>query len=308
MKPTTRNAARAAILGSGLLLVALGAFAKTPINQEHRLDPQGRLEIENIKGRIDVQTWDRPLVQLRGHLGEGVEKLEVDGDSRRLSIKVKYPNQGRLGFLSGDNSEPSELRLMVPLRAELDIDGVSADIDVQGTAARALSIDSVSGNVAVVGAPGEVGIDSVSGDMRLTINSADVDLESVSGDIDLRGRLGGRVQVATVSGDVDVRAHESRIRELEGESVSGDMAFATGLSSGGSISAESVSGDISLRLPPDLSADVSGESFSGDLSAPGAEIERPRHGPGASFQHRYGAGAGEIRMETFSGDAELRLD
>jgi hypothetical protein len=53
---------------------------------------------------------------------------------------------------------------------------------------------------------------------------------------------------------------------------------------------------------------VSGESFSGDLDAPGADIERPKYGPGSSFEHRYGSGNGEIRIETFSGDAELILE
>jgi DUF4097 and DUF4098 domain-containing protein YvlB len=70
---------------------------------------------------------------------------------------------------------------------------------------------------------------------------------------------------------------------------------------------ESVSGDLTLIVPRDLSAQVTGESFSGELSAPGAKIEREEYGPGSSFHSRYGAGKGEVRIETFSGDASLRL-
>ena len=66
-------------------------------------------------------------------------------------------------------------------------------------------------------------------------------------------------------------------------------------------------GDLTLTVPRDLSAQVTGESFSGDLSAPGAKIEREEYGPGSSFHTRYGAGKGEVRIETFSGDATLRL-
>ena len=70
------------------------------------------------------------------------------------------------------------------------------------------------------------------------------------------------------------------------------------------ISAGQLAADLA---PRDLSAKVSGESFSGDLNAPGAKIEREEFGPGSSFHTRYGAGKGEVRIETFSGDATLRL-
>ena len=35
--------------------------------------------------------------------------------------------------------------------------------------------------------------------------------------------------------------------------------------------------------------------------------QREEFGPGSSFQTRYGAGKGDVRIETFSGDATLRL-
>ena len=123
---------------AGLLVAPMlfnGALAATPINETRPLDARGHLSIENLKGRIDVRAWDRNEVKIEGSLGQGVEKLEISGDARRLSVKVKYPRSGGLGFFSGsDKSEPSQLRLMVPLQVDLDIDAVSADIDVSGIA------------------------------------------------------------------------------------------------------------------------------------------------------------------------------
>ena len=81
-----------------------------------------------------------------------------------------------------------------------------------------------------------------------------------------------------------------------------------GLAEGGEISSETVSGDIRLRLPRSLSARVSGETFNGDLEAPGAKIRTEEFGPGKSMEVRYGSGAGEIRIESFSGDAVLTLE
>ena len=39
----------------------------------------------------------------------------------------------------------------------------------------------------------------------------------------------------------------------------------------------------------------------------GAKIDKPQFGPGSSFEHRYGAGSGDIQLETFSGSVELLL-
>ena len=40
------------------------AFAATPINQSRPLDPRGRVEIENMKGTIEVRAWDRAEVKI----------------------------------------------------------------------------------------------------------------------------------------------------------------------------------------------------------------------------------------------------
>ena len=278
-------------------------MAATPINETRPLDARGKIEISNVKGRIQVRVWDKPQVHIGGSLGRGVEKLEIEGDASELEVKVRYPHN-----TNDRNSEPTDLVLDVPTLASLDIDGVSATIDVTGTAGRTLEINSVSGDVTVAGAPASADIESVSGDLRLTLNSANVEVQTVSGDITLRGRLTGEVKSETVSGTIGVDSRNERVKRLSSNSVSGDATLKVGLADGGKITAESVSGSITVIAPKSLSATVSGESFSGHLSAPGATIHKPEFGPGQDFEQRYGNGNGEIHMETFSGSAELRLE
>ncbi|SEL69672.1 Putative adhesin [Pseudoxanthomonas sp. GM95] len=293
------------LLALPFLLLALSAHATTPINQSHPLDARGKVEVENIKGRIQVRAWDKPEVQLRGTLGDGVEKLEVEGDGSDLQIKVRYPKGGGWG---GKSSGPTDLQLMVPIRAQLDLHAVSADVDVSGVAPDELSIESVSGSVIVAAAPRELSINTVSGDVTATANSSEVDIQTVSGGVTLRGRLNGEVEVETVSGDIHVAVKDERLRDLSTNSVSGSTRVSTGLARNGKVSLSSVSGGVLLTLPRDLSAHVTAETFSGDLKAPNAKIDRPEHGPGRSMDTRYGSGEGEIKLETFSGDAELRLE
>jgi DUF4097 and DUF4098 domain-containing protein YvlB len=281
-------------------LAALPALAGTPIDQTRPLDPRGRIEIENLKGRVEVRTWDRQEVKVTGTLGDGVEKLSLDGDRRNLRIEVKYPSR------SG-RTEPTVLVVQVPTLADLEIETVSADIDVHGIASRELSLESVSGDIVANGAPREARVESVSGDVRLTLNSGDVSVDTVSGELSLQGRLNGEVSMESVSGNLRLDNLGERLRRLSAGTVSGDMDLKVALQDGGEIRTESVSGDLLLRLPRDVSCEVSGESFSGDLSAPGAKIQREEFGPGSSFQTRYGAGKGDVRIETFSGDATLRL-
>ena len=282
------------------LCAAFPALAATPIDQTRPLDPRGRVEIDNLKGRVEVRAWDRPEVKITGSLGAGVEKLSVEGDRGALHIEVKYPNRA-------NNTEPTVLVVQVPLQADLEISTVSANIDVHGVAPRELSLESVSGDIVANGAPRRAAVESVSGDVVLTFNSGDVEASAVSGDLTLNGRLNGEVSVETVSGNMRVDSRGERLRRLSASTVSGDAELKAALAPDGEISMESVSGDLTLIAPRDLSAKVSGESFSGDLNAPGAKIEREEFGPGSSFHTRYGAGKGEVRIETFSGDATLRL-
>lgn len=300
----------AAALGLALATAAGTAPAATPILESRSLDARGRVEVENIKGLIEVRAWDRAEVKIEGSLGEGVEKLEIEGDRNRLRVRVRYPSRnGVLDFGNkGRRSEPTTLRLMVPLRADLDLSAVSADIVAWGVAPSRMNVQNVSGDTRIAGAPDDLDVNTVSGDLDLTINRGNVDAETVSGDIRISGRLGEEIAVQSVSGDVEVRVLDTAVRRLEGSSVSGDMDVRMALAPRSRVRLESVSGDVVLALPRASSAEVRAESFSGTLQAPGATVERPRHGPGSTLRQRYGSGDAEVSIETFSGDAAVRFD
>lgn len=281
-------------------------FGATPVDQTRALDARGHIEIDNLKGRIQVRGWDRNEVHITGSLGTGVEKLVIEGSGDHLEVRAQYPKQ--LGAWRGDRTGPTELLLQVPLRASLDIQSVSANVDVDGVAPDDLGVDTVSGDIVVAAAPRHADINSVSGSQRVTINSDDVKVEAVSGAIDLRGRLNGEVHAETVSGRLSIDTAGGRLQRLQAGTVSGGVDVRTALAEGGHIKAETVSGDIRLRLPRALSARVSGETFSGSLKAPGAHVKKDEFGPGSRFEQSYGNGSADVRMESFSGDAELSLE
>lgn len=288
----------ARFLPLALLAAAMPVLAGTPIDQTRRLDPRGRVEVENPRGRVEVVAWDRPEVKLSGSLGAGVEKFSVEGDARVLRIKIQYPPRSK-------NPEPSQLVLQVPRLADLEVSTVSGDIRVSGVAPGELSLQAVSGDITANGAPRRARISAVSGGVQLAMNTPQIKVETVSGDLTLQGRLNGEISLESVSGDIRLDTLGERLRRLSASSVSGDMVLKTALGEDGEIRLESVSGDLRLQLPANLSANLSAESFSGTLSAPGATPKKEAFGPGSSLRARYGAGKGEVRMQTFSGDASL---
>lgn len=290
--------------------LAIGpAFAATTINETRPLSADGVVHISNLKGRIVVRTWAQPQVRITGSLGKGVEKLAIDGDARSLDIEVRYPNHNGGWKLWGKDSstEPTLLEVTIPQRASLDIESVSADVDVQQMAGRKLSVASVSGAVLVTASsPGEAHFENVSGDTTLKVTSNDVQAESVSGDIRLQGGLAGDVQLESVSGNLDLTAQA--LRELQVSTVSGDATVRAGLKPSGSIRGETLSGTLELRLPRSTSARLHMESFSGDLSSPSGKVDREEYGPGKSLDTTLGGGEGRITLETFSGNVKLQLE
>ena len=285
-------------------LLAPPALAQTAINETRPLDARGRVDISNVSGRIEVRGWERNEVQITGMLGKGVERLEIDGSREQLNIEVRYPKSSGWG---GNRAGPTDLVVMVPLRADLEIESVAADVHVTGLASGELSVNTVSGSVVAAAAPRKADVETVSGNATLTLNSDDVGVATVSGAIQLRGRLSGEIDAETVSGRIAVAVNGEKVRDLSASTVSGRVEVSTALAPGGEISMESVSGDLVLRLPADVSAQVSGESFSGRLKATGVTIEK-RRGPGSSFSTRYGSGSGRVTLETFSGSAEVRVE
>lgn len=290
------------------LFAALPASAATPINETRPLAADGSVSIDNVKGRIVVRTWAQPQVKIGGSLGKGVEKLEIDGDGQSLHIEVKYPRNGKGFRLWGNDSdaEPTVLEVTMPQRASLEVDSVSADVDVQQMAGRRLAVDSVSGQVSVTASsPGEAKIESVSGDILMRVTSANTHVESVSGDVDLQGGLTGEVHLETVSGNAKLVARS--LRQLEMSTVSGDIQAQTALDADATVKSESVSGDLTLVLPRDVGAQLHVESFSGDISSPVGKVEREDTGPGRSLDARLGDGRGRIDVDSFSGDVSLKL-
>ena len=142
-------------------------------------------------------------------------------------------------------------------------------VDLQVTIPRALQAiaNSISGDVRIIGAEGDIRAGSVSGDIRLeNVRATSVRASSVSGDVD--------ATIAALNG-------------------TGDLRF------------NSVSGNVTAELPPTLHADVTMRSVSGSLDSDfpltlNGRMSRHR------LEARIGNGGRDLEVHTVSGDVRLR--
>ena len=285
-------------LSAGLLT---GLAHAEKYDQRLAVQPHGMVEISNVAGRIDVQGWDNPEVEVRGDIGEGVEKVDFATDHGHTIIKVRVPNHSF-------HSASADLRIRIPRDSELDISGVSSEVVIANVEGE-LMAKTVSGNIRtdVFGRDSE--IKTVSGDVSLRGNGkgeGEMHITTISGNIHV-DRAGGDLEATTVSGDMTLKLSPSRSIRLR--STSGDIGFEGKLVKGGNIDAETVSGDLTVRAGHEGSLDYQVNTFSGDIkNCMGLESERvSKYGPGRRLNGTRGEGGDEarVRLKTMSGDVEL---
>lgn len=296
-----RTAALALSLTSAAVLAAFAgpAHAARPIDQTRAVDADARIDVSNIKGSVTVVVWDRNEVAISGTLGDGSKGLTVEGGGSRLTVRVEPPEKS--GWFSwGADSRMGEttLRLSVPRRAELNVEVVSASVDVDGTAGRRLSVESVSGALHLAGQPDECDLSSVSGRIEVAGCRQRLDVESVSGNVRVRD-AGGELEFETVSGDINVDT--ARYRKLNAGTVSGTITIRGEVEADGRVEIESMSGDVSLQIAADASVDLHAETFSGRIRSDFGTVKSEDHGPGRSLDTKIGRGGARVRIETFSG-------
>lgn len=277
----------------------LAAFAgDDSIERKVSAEPNGEVVISNVAGTIEVRGWDRNEVQVTGHKGSGVERVDVDSSKGRVVIKVVLP---RGNSRDGD----ADLEVLVPKGSNVEVSAVSADVSSRGVLGTQ-RLKSVSGEVTADISGSESEVSSVSGDVTVRGDGkmSGLRVKSVSGSLDLTN-VSGRLDVVTVSGDS--RVHMGDATELRGRTTSGNLEVRGKLTRDGRVDVEGVSGDISLRLsaPGGLSMEI--ESFSGDIEGCLAtNVERvSKYGPGTRLNVRQVEAGARVRAKTLSGDIDI---
>lgn len=281
---------------TALLIAAAGEARSDDRSFEQKVAAQanGSVEISSIAGLLEIVGWDRPEVEVKGMIGEGVERVEVSGSGARSIVKVIVGNHS-------DDGE-AQLTVNVPKGSEVNATTVSADLTTKRLQGRQ-RLSTVSGTVAAEVAGADSQVKSVTGDivLRGTQQPADLRMSTVSGSLRLE-RGAGEVDATSTSGDVHLEVSPARNVRLH--STSGDLEFRGELSSGATVEAETVSGTVNLNARGKAGYDYELKSFAGEISScfgKSPEQTEP-HVPGSRLGGTLGSGDGQVRAKTMSGD------
>ncbi len=122
-------------LTAALVAFTTPALADKNIHEMREAAEKCEVSIVNSSGLVTVTGWNREEVYVAGSLGEGVERLDISGDSKRMEIKVVEPV---------DTIEVEETHLLVNMPeagsvevstagAEIKVDKVKGRIDRKST-------------------------------------------------------------------------------------------------------------------------------------------------------------------------------
>ncbi len=282
---------------------AYGAAAVKTVSEHRAVDAAAQVELIDTAGRIEVQGWDKPELEVSGTLGAEAERLEITQNGVRSTVRVVGKGIAGIHFGWGD-AVATHLVVKMPKGGSLKAQVTSTDLRIQGLLGNQ-ELQTVSGDITTAAAA-ETRIRTVSGDLHLDAapTARLTQLSTVSGDATVTGGA-GEFSFQSVSGDAHLKM--GLLNRVNLKSVSGDLDATLGLSGDGRLEAETVSGDVQVSfagaLPP---ADYEVSSLSGDLSTcQGRKATQEGYGPGSRLVFREGAATARVRIDTKSGDVTL---
>lgn len=283
-----------------LAMIALPAFAGTPIDKTVAAKAGGDVHISNVAGSVKITTWNRNQVHVSGTLGTGAERLDVDSSDGNVDIRVVLPRESR------HNVEGTDLVVQLPATSHLWADTVSANITASGLTAP-VRLQSVSGDVDLTSKSPDIVAKSVSGNVHVrgSAQRAHIDAQSISGDVEISG-VNGELEGKSVSGRVALTGSNT-ISRASINSTSGSIRFEAALDANGDYRFHTVSGDVTLDLPKLPAARFDVTTFSGDIDTNfGPQPQRKsEYGPGKQWNYQTGSGGVRVEIDTMSGDITL---
>ncbi len=303
-----------ALIGILLCTSAISLADQQSVDQRIKMPADGVVRITVVRGEVEVQGWDRDEIEVRGFLDEDTEKFIFEVDGREAVVEVKIPRSNS-GWLRKDETD---IVVHVPVMSQVDVSGVSTDVEVDGTRA-VIKVGVVSGDVSVTGGANRISLSTVSGEVDMRDSHGRIRVKTVSGDIESfktsgtsdYGTVSGSIliesgseelELETVSGDVEVA--RTRILAISGHSVSGDIDIRGEMNPGASIDYDNVSGSIRLKLGGEINAKFDLETGSGNIRNRLTD-DKPKvskYVRDERLRFTVGEGTSEVTLTTRSGD------
>ena len=302
------------------VLMSSAVMAGERVDETVSTSADSRVSIDVQSGKVEIKTWDKNVVQVRGELDDDAEGYEfvAEGDGR-VVFKVHMPKR-RWGSW---NEEGSTLEFYMPVNSNLRFEGVNADVkaqDVKGGSkihtvngdvkasnlVGRIDLETVNGEINASGLSGDIELNTVNGEIRDESSQGEVQIETVNGDINTNTSA-DELNISNVNGDMDLQL--AGVKELEISTVNGDIDLVLNAESLDRAYITTVGGDADVRFEGDVNAEFNIEAHSGgDITnrLTNDKVKKAKYGPGESLRFVKGKGKANIEIDTVSGDIKIR--
>ena len=267
-------------------------MSQEAIEHTFEVDGAASVRVKNINGRVSVQPGEPGQVAIRAvvHGGEnGPTRVEI-GQEEDGSIYAQTKHDRKAGIFGAVLGNPRKVdySISVPAQANLSVDAVNCDVDVQGV-------------------EGEVNLKTVNGRIHAEDVSGDLEFNTVNGKVE-GSRISGPLRVRTVNGRIAMR--ESELPSLSATTVNGGMELDTPMGEG-PYTLNTVSGTVRLHAenrPPGkvLFKSVAGRVRVNDQAVRG--VKRSFHGGPRRQVIELSEDGPEIHFKSVSGGLRIISD
>ncbi len=234
----------------------------------NKLEPGGRLLVDNVNGSVEILSWEKDSVQITGskyasHQSDlQLVKIEVKPVGNAIEIRTIRPSGWRGGM-------GAKYFIRVPRKVELQ--------SIQSSNG-SIRIEDIEGPVHLATSNGSIKMRKVLGRIEARTSNASIEMDDVDGDATLR-TSNGSIRVDRTRGGIEAHTSNSSIHVASAKTKAGeplvfdssngslDLAFAD--LANNEIRASTSNSSITLRIPAttkaQLRATTSNSSITSEL-------------------------------------------
>ena len=287
----------------------------------------GKVEIRNVSGNVEVKTWDRNEVKidaLKVSRATSMEKarenaqkvnIEVTREDGILKVASVYPRPSIRNL-----NVTVTYNVMIPSQASVMARSVSGSVVLENIGGKAAA-NTKSGNVTVMNARNGANAETVSGNVEVVnvengvyckTASGDVDAKDISGNADLNC-VSGTITAENIRGDVEADTVSGSVKLLDisgadvvkGKTMSGSTIYVGDINPSGRYTLSAHSGKVEMTIPSESAFDLSASTFSGSIRT---EFEIMVSGTISKkkISGSVNGGGADVNLKVFSGNVYLK--
>jgi len=311
----------------------LEASAQGKVKHEEKFEKteslakDGKVEIRNVSGDIEVATWDRNEVKIdalktskassmdKAKENASKVKIEITRENGILKVETKYPKPSIKKL-----SVSVYYKVTIPSQAAVKARSVSGDVTLENIGGKAAA-ESTSGDVTVDGARSGANAETVSGDVKVVDIENGVYCKTVSGSVKAKNVTGnadlncvsGNVTAENIRGDVEADTVSGNVKLLDisgadvvkGKTMSGSVTYEGNISLKGRYSLDAHSGRVEMTIPANSVFDLTASTFSGSIKTEFKVLMSGKLSKKKISGSVNGGGA-DVNLKTFSGNVYLK--